>query len=705
MTGVDELLASLSLGVLVADEALRVVWANLRLCQTLDVDGCETLVRRDIEELIPSAELRRRAAGVLGGEPPAYGLETQVGAKQLRLSVGLMPETGDERLQGKVLIGVEELTEQRQLQVQARLHTQRLNDLARTLAAIVWEADATSLAFSFMSRHVEALLGYPAARWLASPQFWPEVIHPDDRRRVVELYRQACQGDTHQQLQYRALTSAGRTVWLHDTVQMVCDPDGGGRRLRGVMIDITERKDTEQRLLHLTHHDAVTNLPNRRLLRGYVTKALAQATHRGRCVAMLLIELDRFQFINKTLGPEFRDRLLRQVGERLRRCVHDGDLTACLGGDVFALLSERLAQPRDAGQVAEKIIANFARPFELDGARNGRRFFFSASIGISVYPGDGEDADALLKHADNAMHRAKERGGNQYQFFAPEMNTTVHKHMDLEHAPRNAVAGEEFVLYYQPQIDIASGHVVSSEALPCWQHPQGGLVSPCEFIPLLEETEFIVRVGKWVLRQACTQHRLWREAGLAVGRLAVNLSAQQIHDRRFPENLVQVLQETQMPPEDLELEIAESAVMQETQTSMAVLHEIRALGVELSMDDFGTGYSSLSCLKRLPLQAVKIDRSFVSNIPGGENDVAIARAAIALGHTLGLRVVGEGVETREQLEFLTQHGCGIAQGHLFSPPLPPRRLAQLFERAPGAAREDDGPNRDGAHRHSFGSLL
>jgi len=445
-----------------------------------------------------------------------------------------------------------------------------------------------------------------------------------------------------------------------------------------------ELQRANAQLQHLATHDALTGLPNRVLLADRIEQAIAQADRCNRSFALLMVDLDRFKSINDSLGHEAGDALLRQVAERLRNTLRKVDTLARIGGDEFVMVLNGITSPHDVEVVITNVLETVGCPLELDSIEVQT----SPSIGVSVYPHDGNDAQTLLKHADAAMYHAKKMGRNTFQFFAPDMNAFTRERLELEGALRNAVARREFVLHYQPKVSFENGHIVSVEALVRWNHPQRGLLSPAEFIPLAEETGFILPIGTWVLREACRQLQQWHAAGLGHLRVAVNLSAQQFRDKSLLEIVRAALADAQLEPRFLELELTETAVMQDAGQSAAILRSLSEIGVRISVDDFGTGYSSLSYLQRFPLNKVKIDRSFVREIVRSHGDSEIVRAIVSLAHSLRLAVIAEGVETEEQLDFLNRIGCDQYQGYFCSPPVPPGDLATLVSRKLAASPDN-----------------
>jgi diguanylate cyclase (GGDEF)-like protein len=435
-----------------------------------------------------------------------------------------------------------------------------------------------------------------------------------------------------------------------------------------------QQERSEQSLAYLATHHPATGLPNRTLLLDRLRQALAYSRRYQLTVAVLQIDLDNFKVVNDSLGHSAGDRLLKAAARRLGKRNRAGDTLAQLGGDDFVLLLPYLAEAQRAAIVAQKLLAVMKRPFSVAG----KKLFITASIGITVAPLDGVDAETLLRNADIALYQAKEQGRNTYQFFAQDMNIRTMARLTLETDLRRALEREEFLLHYQPRIDVPTGRITGMEALVRWQHPERGLVPPLEFIPLAEETGLILPLGEWVLRTACAQNRAWQQGGLPALRVSVNLSALQLRQPDLIERIEQILVETGLDPRHLELEITESILMKNVESTLLILARLREAGIALAMDDFGTGYSSLSYLKRFPLDLIKIDYSFVRDLTRDASDAALVRTIIAMASNLNLHSVAEGVETAEQLAFLRRHGCDTVQGFYFSPPVPAEEFVKLF---------------------------
>jgi diguanylate cyclase (GGDEF)-like protein len=438
---------------------------------------------------------------------------------------------------------------------------------------------------------------------------------------------------------------------------------------------IADYNQAERRIDFMAHHDALTGLPNRLLLEDRINQAIAQARrHQEEMVAQLHIDLDHFKTINDSLGERIGDRMLQAVAARLQECTREGDSLGCLGGNAFGICLAALRSSNDAALVASKILESLSQPFHVED----HELHVTASIGVGLFPSDGGDAAALLRAANAAMYKAKQTGRGNYQFFTAALHEAAKRRMATTNRLRQALAHDEFCVYYQPQVDMESGRIFSAEALLRWTPPGKAPRSCVDFIAIAEETGIIVPIGEWVLRQACAQLKRWREGGHPDMRIAVNLSARQFTQANLTDFVAQVLAETDIPADALELELTESLTMQPSDDNLAVMHRLNNMGVQLSIDDFGTGYSSLAYLQNFPIHALKIDRSFVIGINEETHDAAIVTAIIAMAHSLHLNLIAEGVDRPEHVSFLTAHGCLAAQGYYYSQPVPADEMTELL---------------------------
>ena len=468
----------------------------------------------------------------------------------------------------------------------------------------------------------------------------------------------------------------GEIIWISENAREVRDGSGNLLYFEGTVEDITERKTYETRLTHQATHDTLTGLPNRALFRDRLQQAVRYAERERAKVSIVFIDLDNFKYINDSLGHEAGDALIRIMAQRLKSCVRDSDTVARLGGDEFVLLLQ--GAPFDDERVSiamSRILSEVRKPVDV----RGRELTVTCSIGISVCPEDGNDVDALLKHADAAMYQAKQAGRDNFQFFTSSINQRVLDRMDLEHRLRGALERSEFLLHYQPKLDLRSGMVVGTEALISWRAPQQGLVSPSRFIPLAEETGLIEPIGEWVLETACRQAQLWRERGFRPLTVAVNVSPRQFRDAGLPQLVENILKKTGVTPSMIELEITETCLAHDSEKFIATLKTLKGLGVQIAIDDFGVGYSSMAYLKSFPVDRLKVDQTFAKNLATSEKDRSIYKAIVSLGHNLGLRVVAEGVETSEQYYLLRDIGCDEVQGFFFSMPVPADDFERLIQ--------------------------
>jgi len=521
----------------------------------------------------------------------------------------------------------------------------------------------------------QRLFGYRSDELQPNMESWFGHIHADDRLRVQQRLLDII--NSSQNLwndEFRLMRHDQTVAHVHARGFVNRDDAGSALKMLGVLQDITARKESEERTRFLADHDELTGLPNRSLFKQSLAQGIQRAERSGKFLSVLFLDLDRFKNINDSLGHETGDEVLRAVAERLSGCVRQVDVVARFGGDEFAVLIEGLTAEDQAGAVARKIIDALAKPLVLAG----RQYRLGASIGISSYPSDGRDVLSLQKNADIAMYRAKEEGRGTFQFYSEQLNTHSIQRLEFESNLNGALSNREFVLYYQPKVELASGRIAGVEALIRWVSPQFGFVSPADFIAIAEETGLIVPMGRWVVQTACAQNRAWQKGGLPLLRIAVNISARQMADKGLVNFIVDSMSRTDLTAESLELEITESAVMSNQDHAEKVLNQLKALGFHLTMDDFGTGYSSLAYLKRFPFDSVKIDQSFVRGIPANRDDCAIVEAIVAMAHSLELKVVAEGVETQEQSEFLRKLGCDQIQGYVFSKPIPSAEIVGLL---------------------------
>jgi diguanylate cyclase (GGDEF)-like protein/PAS domain S-box-containing protein len=519
--------------------------------------------------------------------------------------------------------------------------------------------DAFARIFGYPSR--EAVIGLPAG------QFY---FDPAERERFIRniLERRAL---TNVELKLRRRD--GSPVWVLENVILMVE-DQGEPILEGTLADITDRKVAEQQIEYQAYHDALTGLPNRMLFQDRLTIALAHANRTGQPLAVMFLDLDHFKFVNDTLGHTVGDLLLQGVAERLTQALREEDTVARLGGDEFTLLLSHLASHEDAGRIAQKLLETIALPFTLEN----HDLYVTTSIGIAMHPEDGDDAETLLKNADSAMYRAKELGRNNYQLYTPAMNRLALERLSIENSLRRALERQEFVVFYQPQVHLETRQVVGLEALVRWIHPERGLIGPTEFIGIAEDSRLIFPLGEWVLREACRQTVVWQqEYGLPNLRIAVNLSARQFQQRDLVGTIAAILEQTRLLPSCLELEITEGIAMQNTEYTIALMKELRMMGIRIALDDFGTGHSSLHYLTRFPIDTIKIDQSFVRDLSLTPAS-AIVSAMITMAQGMKLRVIAEGVETEEQLRFLRKRRCELMQGYLFSAARPAGEMESIL---------------------------
>jgi diguanylate cyclase (GGDEF)-like protein/PAS domain S-box-containing protein len=514
------------------------------------------------------------------------------------------------------------------------------------------------------------ILGYPPGTLIGKTPF--ETLHPKDVARAREAFEALIKGEVSvAPVLMRFRHADGSWIHLEALGNNLLEHPG----IRGIVLtsrDVTERKRAEERVQYLANYDVLTGLPNRFLMQDRLTQVIAHA-HRNRLrVALMHIDLDRFKVVNETLGHYVGDALLKQAAERVRKATREADTVARVGGDEFTIVLPNVTSLQALSAAAEVMLDDLSRPFPSEG----QELFVSASVGISLYPDDASSVDELIKHADAAMSSAKHLGRNNFQFFTAGMNQEVQDRMMIEAGLRTAIQRDELSLVFQPKIDLATRRIFGAEALLRWKHPKLGMIPPSRFVPVAEEAGLVGQIGEWVLHAACRQIRQWQDAGYSL-QVAVNVSARQFQEYDLAELVMDIMRDTGALAENLEIELTESAVMNDAESSIVTLERLAALGVQIAIDDFGTGYSSLSYLKRLPLDLLKIDQSFVRDISSDPNDAAIVRAIITLARSLGIKVIAEGVENEAQLAFLNAYGCQYAQGYLFGRPLTAVQMVKL----------------------------
>ncbi|HQY59450.1 MAG: EAL domain-containing protein [Nitrospira sp.] len=557
-------------------------------------------------------------------------------------------------------------------------------ELAQRIARIGnWDWNPGTNRFT-MSNELCRLVGIRPHDFSGTFEAFLNFVHPDDRPVVNGALEKLIAQHTPCDIDHRVMLPNGTDFIIHLQAEGVREEETGELTVIGTAQDITERKQAERAIHRLAYYDSLTGLANRVLFKDRLSNALSYAERHHQHLATLFIDLDRFKVINDTLGHTVGDRLLTHVAERLSESVRLSDSVgrhadhepphalARLGGDEFTILLTALPAPEDAGRVARRILESLAHPFSIDG----HEIFISASIGISIFPTDGSTVEALLKNADTAMYHAKEQGRNNCQFYSSGLNAAAAERLDLENELRRALEREEFLVYYQPKLNIHSRKILGAEALVRWKHPKRGVVPPGVFLNAAIDTGLIRPMDEWVLREACRQVKAWEVAGLPPITVSANVSNSLFHGRTLPTTVADALRDSGLNASQLELELTESIAMRDVEASVTMLEGLRTMGVRLSIDDFGTGYSSLSYLQRFPLSRLKIDQSFVRDLLTNENNVKITRAIIAMAHSLNLSVLAEGVETEGQLEKLREEGCDEVQGYLFSRPV----CAEDFER-------------------------
>ncbi len=545
---------------------------------------------------------------------------------------------------------------------------------------IIYTLDANGR-FTFLNDRVEPLLGYRKESLIG--QHYSTLIYLEDLESACYILNEKRVGDRasrNMELRVRHNTESKLLTLEFSSFGMYEESrtDQPARHVGtyGVAKDVTERKKAEQIISYQAYHDQLTGLANRVLFKDHLDLAIAQAKRNKKMLAVMFLDMDRFKVVNDTLGHVIGDSLLKKVASRLKSCLREGDTLARQGGDEFTLLLPQIDDREDAIRTAEKMIKSFDVPFQIDG----HELYVSISIGIALYPADGESIDALIKNADIAMYDSKAKGRNRFQIYSGKMNVSFAEKLSIEMQMRKAIDRQEFRVFYQPQISVSTGRISGMEALVRWSSPLHGSLSPLEFIPLAEETGLILSIGEFVLKSACKQAVQWKNSGLPPLRMAVNISSHQIEQDGFCDYISQLLQECQMDGSMLELEVTEGALLNDGEHIIAKLKMLASMGIKIALDDFGTGYSSLSYLQKFPIDTIKIDQSFVRGLPGDPNNVSIVTAICAMAQGLKMNLIAEGVETTEQLRFLHSLNCNEAQGFLFSKALPGNEITGLLMR-------------------------
>jgi diguanylate cyclase (GGDEF)-like protein/PAS domain S-box-containing protein len=568
------------------------------------------------------------------------------------------------------VIGANLMTALRRESAAARSAEERLVHFLDAANDLIFSFDVDGR-FLFVNQAWSRALGYRLADLDGKTVL--ETINSANQAKCLVEFRRALTGEQPNPIEGALVAADGSRVAVEGHI--TCAPGAkDGLVIWAIFRDISERRLAQEQLYHMAHHDTLTGLPNRLFFTDRLKQARAMAKRLKHQMAVLFLDLDRFKLINDSLGHAVGDKLLQEMAVRLGACVRESDTIARLGGDEFTAILSEISSPDDAEKVARKIIKSLARPVLIDG----QELFITTSLGISCYPRDGEAPEELIKKADLAMYHAKAQGRNNFQHYDPVMDLDSDRRLAMESGLRRAIDRQELRLFYQPKVDAQSGRITALEALLRWQHPEFGLLPPADFISLAEEVGLIGSIGEWVLREACRQTRIWQDAGLPMVRMAVNISGHQLQQKDFVATIRSILAETGLEPNWLELEITETVIMQNPDFAVRIIGELGSQGVAISIDDFGTGYSSLAHLKRFNVGTLKIDKSFVRDVETNPTDAAIAAAIIAMGNSLNLKVIAEGVETAGQLSFLRERSCDELQGYLFSRPVPATEVEVLL---------------------------
>jgi diguanylate cyclase (GGDEF)-like protein/PAS domain S-box-containing protein len=663
-----------AIGISHVNEAGRFVHVNRALCELLGYTRDELLDKTvkqishpDDKNVADGQRARLRAGEIDSFQLEKRYLHRDGSTVWVQLTVSVQRDAAGRALHDISI--TQDINARKLAEFAVQRSEQRFRNLVELSSDWYWELDAELRFSAFggrgMSRRVEQSL-HGRLPW--------ETVGAESDNVKVELRALLERREPFRDFEYSYTDRRGERRHVSASAEPLRDAAGRFAGYRGVSRDITPRKQAEARIQYLATHDSLTGLPNRVMFGELLNHVLATARRNQRKFAVLFIDLDRFKFINDSLGHEAGDALLREVSRRLKECLRASDIVARLGGDEFVMLVQDLHNSEQAGAIARKVMSAVIKPLDI----NGQECRVTASIGISVFPDDALDETSLMTHADLAMYHAKEEGKNNFQFYDGRLETMSLERLTLETQLRRAIERNELSLHYQAKLDLANNVIAGVEALLRWTSSELGAVSPAKFIPLAEESGLILSIGKWVLRTACAQCVQWQRAGLPPVGVSVNLSPRQLNDPELLDAVRSALADSGLAPHLLELEVTESSVMHNVERALEVLSALKAMGVRLAIDDFGTGYSSLAQLKRFPIDTLKVDRSFIRELPSDSEDKAIAEAIIAMGKTLSLTVVAEGVETREQQDFLRERACDQMQGFYFSKPVSAADFAELL---------------------------
>ncbi len=659
------------------DKELRYLGCNMAFARDAGLAYPEQVIGKRDEDMPWRAfaeELHRHDREVMHSGVPKMNFEVDMvidGVHRTTVTSKLPFTDGDGRVIG-VLGSYTDITERKRADLALRLQSRALD--ASVNAILITGPSKDGNLIEYVNPAFKRITGYDPQEVIGQDC---RLLQRDDRdQEGIAAIRQALAANREVSAVLRNYRKDGALFWNQLYIAPVPDADGQTTHHIAVINDVTALIRYQEQLEYQANYDSLTRLPNRNLLRDRLQHALmiSQRNHKG--VAVVFIDLDGFKNVNDSLGHSVGDRLLSVVADRLSRCARASDTVARHGGDEFVIVMTDTVDEQSLIAWMERVRASISEPVWLDGTE----LYVGCSMGASLFPQDGDDAETLMKKADLAMYRAKDMGRNTFQFYQPEMNVSAGARLNLERRLRRALRDNEFLLHYQPQVDIETGQVVGMEALVRWRDPEVGLIPPSQFIPVAEESGLIGPLSEWVLREACRQNKAWQDEGLPPARVSVNLSARQFQQRDIAKLVMQVLEETGLDPQYLELELTESTIMRNAEEAVSMLNELHALGIGLAIDDFGTGYSSLSYLKRFPVDRLKIDRSFVSDIGESSDDETITSAIIALAHSLNLQVIAEGVETSTQLDFLKERACDEMQGYFFAKPMPHDAIPGMLQR-------------------------